>query len=240
MWAELPQALEALDAHPDVRAVLLTGQGKNFCAGIDFSALAGVVRVLDAGCPGRARERLLRDIQRWQASLTALERCRWPVIAAIDGACIGAGVDMITACDIRYCTESAYFCVKEVDLAITADMGTLQRLPGIVGDGAARELALTARRLGASEALALRLVSAVHPDAVALRIAAARTAAAIAARSPLAVAGTKRVLLHSRDHTVADGLEFVAAYNSALLPSADLQEVFRAVSAREQPRFAKL
>lgn len=153
---------------------------------------------------------------------------------------MGAGVDMISCCDIRFCSQSASFCVKEVDLAIVADLGTLQRLPHIVGHGAATELALTARRFGAEEALALGLVSKVLPDDSALTQHVERVAAQIAAKSPLAITGTKRVLLHARDRSVQEGLEYVATWNSSQLGSADLREAFQAMQQERQPAFAKL
>ncbi|BDA49242.1 Delta(3,5)-Delta(2,4)-dienoyl-CoA isomerase, mitochondrial [Coccomyxa sp. Obi] len=242
MWDELPQAFEMLDSRDDLRVVILRGQGRNFCAGIDFSALTGLAAAVNMPCPGRAREALRRSILRWQDSLTSLERCRWPVIAAVQGACVGAGVDMITAADIRYCTADATFCVKEVDLAIVADMGTLQRLPGIVGEGIARELALTARVIGAEEANAIGLVSAVFPNVQALYAEVDRIAAAMAAKSPLAITGTKRIMLHSRDHRVSDGLDYVATWNSAQMLSEDMQKVMQTLASksREQPQFSKL
>ncbi|GAQ78245.1 hypothetical protein KFL_000100115 [Klebsormidium nitens] len=157
MWEEIPKAMRLADNMGDVRVIILKGAGRHFCAGIDVSSLAQfMVANKDLG-EGREQEKLRRDIKEMQASFTAFEECRKPVIAAVHGACIGAGVDMITACDIRYCTEDARFSVKEVDLAITADIGTLQRLPGIVGEGIARELALTAREFDGQEAKDLKL-----------------------------------------------------------------------------------
>ncbi|KAL0034002.1 hypothetical protein WJX79_002335 [Trebouxia sp. C0005] len=160
---------------------------------------------------------------------------------AVQGACFGAGVDIITACDIRYSTQAATFCVKEVDVAIVADVGTLQRLPPIVGQGVASELALTARVIKGEEARQLGLVSQCFADETALLQHAHKTAELIASKSPLAVVGTKRVLVHARDHSVPDGLDYVAAYNAAMLPSADIQEVFKAVvKERRAPNFSKL
>ena len=164
-----------------------------------------------------------------QDSFTAFERCRKPVLCAVQGACFGGGVDMAVACDVRYCSADARFCVKEVDLAITADIGTLQRLPTLVGHGVATEMALTARVVGAEEAKAIGLEAAV-----------AESAAALAAKSPLAVQGTKQAMLHARDHSVGDGLEFVAMMNSARLTSEDLSEAMGAKFARRAPTFSKL
>ncbi|EIE24808.1 ClpP/crotonase [Coccomyxa subellipsoidea C-169] len=242
MWDELPPALELLDRRDDLRVVVLKGHGRNFCAGIDFSALKGLSASVDLSCPGRSREALRRSILRWQDSLTSLEKCRWPVIAAVQGACVGAGVDMITAADIRYCSADATFCVKEVDLAIVADMGTLQRLPGIVGEGVARELALTARIISAEEAKRVGLVTEVFPDVAALYAAVDRIAATMAAKSPLAITGTKRVMLHSRDMTVSNGLDYVATWNSAQMLSEDIQTVIESLArkSKQLPPFSKL
>ena len=181
-----------------------------------------------------------RHVRGLQDSFTAFERCRKPVLCAVQGACFGGGVDMAVACDVRYCSADARFCVKEVDLAITADIGTLQRLPTLVGHGVATEMALTARVVGAEEAKAIGLVTEVAPDAAALEAAVAERAKAMAAKSPLAVQGTKQAMLHARDHSVGDGLEFVAMMNSARLTSEDLSEAMGAKFARRAPTFSKL
>ena len=280
-FVELREAMRELGADPDVRCVVLRGQGKHFCAGADLSALASAAPRGDDPCPGRERERLYAQIIAWQAAMTSLEDCRVPVVAAVHGACVGAGVDLITAADVRLASADATFCVKEVDLAIVADLvgrwsgwmggggwgegwqwrldaapatlspshphpttpsallsqGTLQRLPRIVGDGVARELALTARTISAAEAERVGLVSRVLPSPTALHADALATAAALAAKSPLALAGTKRVLLDGRGVGVGAGLRAVAAHNAAFLPSADLAEALAAAAGRRAPVF---
>ncbi|KAL3134010.1 hypothetical protein ABBQ32_008448 [Trebouxia sp. C0010 RCD-2024] len=243
MWTELPQVFEALDKMDDVYAIVLGGEGKNFCAGIDTASLEAdfINPSTTAQCPARVRERLLHRIKSSQHTINAIELCRWPVIAAVQGACFGAGIDIITACDIRYSTNAATFCVKEVDVAIVADVGTLQRLPTIVGQGIASELSLTARVIKGEEAKQMGLVTQCFADETALLQHAHSTAELLAAKSPLATIGTKRVLIHARDHSVSDSLDYVAAYNAAMLPSRDIQEVFSAVvKGRRQPRFSKL
>lgn len=159
-FSEFPKALHELDQNPNVSVILLSGSGDHFCSGIDLKALE-FLSCNYSGDRGRSGERLRRQIKFMQDAITAVERCRKPVIAAIHGACIGGGMNIITACDVRYCTKSAFFSVKEIDLAITADLGTLQRLPGIVGFGNAMELALTGRRFSGQEAKELGLVSRV-------------------------------------------------------------------------------
>lgn len=272
MWREIPKGLEWLEQNggravragaltaavppaPPCSALLLTpsvcamqivlsADGRNFCAGIDLGALAGDTLQVGGGemeCQGRARRTFLAFLDELQAGMTACERCSCPVIAAVHGACFGAGVDLITACDIRYASADATFCVKEVDLAIVADMGTLARLPGIVGDGVARELALTARVIPAQEAAQLRLVTSVLPGREALLAAATAAARSLAAKSPLAVSGTKRVLLRQRGRSVEEGLRDVAMWNAAQLPgSQDLREVVAARAEGRAPRFSKL
>lgn len=175
-----------------------------------------------------------------QDSITAVEKCRKPIIAAVHGACIGGGIDLITACDIRYCTESAFFSVKEVDVGITADLGTLQRLPRIVGYGNAVELALTGRRFTGIEAKAMGLVSGVFRDKKSLDDGVRLIAEGIAAKSPLAVTGTKAVLLRSRDVTLEQGLDYVATWNAAMLLSSDLTEAIAAQTQKKKPVFSKL
>lgn len=161
-FAELPTALSSLDQNPDVSVIVLSGAGKHFCSGIDLASLSSISEQSSSGLDrGRSSELLRRRIGSMQAAITAVERCRKPVIAAVHGACIGGGVDLVAACDVRYCSEDAFFSVKEVDLAIVADLGTLQRLPRIVGYANAMELALTARRFSGGEAKDIGLVSRV-------------------------------------------------------------------------------
>eukprot|EP00899_Mesostigma_viride_P015094 jgi/Mesvir1/23586/Mv18277-RA.1 len=245
LWEQIPTVFRELDDRGTIRAIILCGAGAHFCAGIELSNLDAMKSTWgDDACPGRRRFNFRRHIKKLQAAFTALEECKVPVIAAVHGCCFGAGLDLITACDLRYCTEDAQFCVKEVDLAITADIGTLQRLPGIVGHGVARELALTARVFSGAQANAMGLVTEAFPSREQLLAKAKETAILIAAKSPLAVAGTKAVLLHARDHpSVAEGLDYVATWNSAVLFSSDLDEGLAAAASRGKrpPRFnAKL
>jgi len=167
-FAEFPKALKSLDQNPNVSVIILAGAGQHFCSGIDLNTFSTIQTQTQSSDRGLSGERLRRDIKYMQAAVTALEDCRKPVIASIHGACIGGGIDIVTACDIRYSTEDAFFSVKEVDLAITADLGTLQRLPTIVGHGNAMELALTGRRFSASEAKQMGLVSRIFGSKVAL------------------------------------------------------------------------
>ncbi|XP_028795941.1 delta(3,5)-Delta(2,4)-dienoyl-CoA isomerase, peroxisomal-like [Neltuma alba] len=239
-FTELPKALHYLDHNPQVNVIVLSGAGGHFCSGIDLNSLSSTFKDHSSSDRGRSGEKLRRHILGLQDAITAIERCRKPVIASIQGACIGGGVDIITACDIRLCTKDAFFSVKEVDLAITSDLGTLQRLPSIVGYGNAIELALTARRFSGLEAKELGLVSRAFDSKHELDEAVWDVAEAIAAKSSLAVIGTKAVLLKSRDLTVEQGLDYVATRNAATLLSNDLHEAVLAHIQKRKPTFAKL
>ncbi|CAM6030872.1 unnamed protein product [Sphagnum balticum] len=245
LFRSLPLAIAKLDGNPDVRVIVLTGSGAHFCAGIDLSTFA---QIAGGGGGGGGRrnqtkkeKKLRRDVKELQSSFTAFEECRKPVIAAIHGACIGGGIDMITACDLRYCTKDASFSVKEVDLAITADLGTLQRLPRLIGHGNTMELALTGRKFTGSEAKSMGLVQDVYDSKAEMLAAVETLAKQIASKSPLAVVGTKAVLLKSRDLTVAQGLEYVALWNAAMLISQDLKTAIQAQNHKQsKPFFSKL
>jgi enoyl-CoA hydratase len=237
MWQELRAVFEALDAASDVRAVILGGSGSHFSTGIDLEYLYALKQEMDGLGQGRKQEFLHRVIVDLQDSVNAVERCRKPVIAAIHGYCLGGGVDIACACDLRLATAAARFSVKEVDLAIVADLGTLQRLPAIVGQGIARELAFTGRRFNGEEARSFGFVNQVHPDRQALEAAAVALAEDLAAKSPLTLRGIKETMNFSRDHSIADGLRHVAVRNAAMLVSKDLEEAVVAFMQNRPPRF---
>ena len=215
-WDGLRAAFEQVDADEDVRAVVLAGAGKHFCAGMDLSVFTSLQARMTAD-RAETRRRLIDFIENLQAAVTAAECCRKPVLAAIHGGCIGGGVDLVTACDIRYCTEDAYFTVKEVDLGIVADMGTLQRLPRILHPGLVAELALTARKMYGPEAAAAGMVNRTFADRETLLAGVQAVARSIAEKPAAVVEGIKRNLLHAREHTTAESLRFVAEYSADLL-----------------------
>ena len=220
MWIEIEHCFRWIDATSAIRVAVLSGRGKHFCAGIDLALFADLKDAsLEAARQAESRR---NTILRLQNNLNAIEACRKPVLAAIHYTCIGAGVDMTCCCDMRYCTEDAYFSIKEIDIAIVADVGTLQRLPRIIGDGRVRELAYTGRRMDAAEALASGFVNQVFADRGAMHDGVMAIAATIAKRSPLAVRGTKELLLYGRDHSVADGLRYVANWNAGMMSATDL------------------
>ncbi len=235
MWQELKEVFDWLSTS-SARVGVLSARGKHFTAGIDLDLLMTFKSDIDALPEADRQENLRERIVELQNTISAAESCRKPIIAAIHGACIGGGVDLITACDMRYATREAKFSIKEVDLAIVADMGTLQRLPRLIGDGLARELAYSGRTFDGNEAQAMGLVNQIFPDQDSLMKFVMELAATIARKSPVTIRGIKDTLNYSRDHSVAEGLAYVAAKNSVILFSPDLAE---ALTAAQQKRMAK-
>ena len=237
-WRELPEVFGRLDADDDVRAVVLTGAGPHFSYGLDLLAMAGdLAPVLADSAKARQRTDFHQLVRRMQAAISAVADCRKPVVAAISGWCIGGGVDLITAADIRYASADAKFSVREVRVGMVADVGSLARLPALIGDGHLRELALTGKDVDAPHAARIGLVNDVYPDPRAVLAAARATAAEIAANPPLVVQGVKAVLDHTRSASVEDSLRFVAAWNAAFLPSEDLSEAVTALFEKRPPTF---
>ncbi|MFZ3081385.1 crotonase/enoyl-CoA hydratase family protein [Rhodoferax ferrireducens] len=194
MWQEIRKAFQWVDETPEARVAILEGEGKLFTAGIDLQMMMGLGPQIQNECDGRTREALRRVILDLQDTLTSLERCRKPVLAAIHGACVGGGIDLITCADMRYCSVDAYFTIKEIDIGMTADVGTLQRLPRLIGEGMARELAYTGRKFSADEAREMRLVNRVFDSRESLRAGVLEIATTIAAKSPLSIRGTKEMI----------------------------------------------
>ena len=186
---------------------------------------------------GHQQEFLFHQIQKLQKAFSALEKCTKPVIAAVHGGCIGGGIDLITACDMRYASSDATFCVKEIDLAIVADVGTLQRLPRLIGEGRSRELAFTGRTVSAQEALEMGLVNAVFDNRDMLMEETTKIATQITLKSPLTIRGIKHVMNFSKEHTVADGLQYVAAWNASMLLSEDVQIAIKSIMSKTTPTF---
>ncbi len=237
MWQEIRQVFEWVDATPEARVAILAGEGKNFCAGIDLVMLGSIQQRIAHPDGARSREALRRLILDLQDCLSRIERCRKPVIAAIHGACVGGALDLVSCCDMRYATSDAIFSIKEIDLAMVADVGTLQRLPHLIGQGLSRELAYTGRNVDAEEAEKIGLINRVFATKTALTAAVQEIAQNIATKSPLAIRGLKEVMNFSRDHSVADGLNFVATWNAALLLSGDLNECITAQREKRAPKF---
>lgn len=226
-WVEMESVMKHLSDRADVRVVILSGEGKHFCAGIDLATLMSQ-NAMTITCEARKRESLRKFITKLQNTITAIEKCSKPVIAAIHNGCIGGAVDIIAACDMRYCTDDAYFTIKETDLGLVADIGTMQRLPTILNPGRMAEMAYTGRKVYGPEAKAISLVNEMYSDKDTMMEEVTKLAANIATKSPLVIRGIKEMLLYKRDHTVQDSLDYMATYNAAMLLSRDLMEAFQA------------
>jgi len=238
-WRELPEIVSGISADASARAVVISSTGRHFSAGMDLSVFTG--DGLSAGeDPGRRHARLRSNAQVLQWSFTALEKARVPVLAAVQGGVIGGAVDLVTACDLRYATADAFFCVQEINIGMTADVGTLQRLGKVVPEGVARELAYTGRRMPAQRAYEVGLVQQVYPDADALLEGVLATAREIASKSPLAVWGTKVAMNYARDHPVDDSLEQIATWQAGMFQPEDMMEAFTAKAEGRAPVFPDL
>jgi enoyl-CoA hydratase len=239
-WREMPEAFAWLDASSEVRAIVLRGEGAHFSYGLDLATMgAELGAVLGDGVASGAdeRTRLLSLIERLQRAISCVAACRKPVIAAVAGWCIGGGVDLVTACDVRLCAADARFSVREVKLAIVADMGSLQRLPRIIGQGHARELAFTGKDIDADRALRIGLVSDVYEDEAAVLAAARTMATEIAEASPIAVQGIKQVMSYGDERAVLDAERYVAVWNAAFLASNDLVEAIQSFMEKRPAKF---
>ncbi|MGZ3420374.1 MAG: crotonase/enoyl-CoA hydratase family protein [Polyangiales bacterium] len=237
-WRECPRVFEALDRDESVRAIVVSGDGNHFTYGLDLPAMMGDLGPVLSDGLAAARTKLHDKVIELQRAFQVIASCRKPVIAAVHGWCIGGGVDMIAACDVRLCTKDAKFSVREVKVAMVADIGSLQRLPAIIGHGHTRELAFTGKDIDAARALRIGLVNDVYDGKESLLEAAHAMAREIAANPPLVVQGVKQVLEAAHAPAVDAGLRYVAAWNSAFLPSKDLGEAFGAFLERRPPKFS--
>jgi len=238
LWFAIGNCFSELDESKSVRVCIISGVDSNFTSGIDLKYLQHLLHEIHKyDCDGRKREFLRSKILKLQAAFSQIESCRKPVIAAIHGGCIGAGVDLISACDIRYSTKNSVFQIKEIDLGITADVGTLQRLPHLIPQGIVRELAFTGRKFSGNEAQSLGLVNYCYEDKKTMMTEVRKIADQIASKSPLAMRGVKEMLLYSRDHSVVSGLNHVATWNSAMLLSSDLEESIMALMQKRSPEY---
>jgi len=240
-WSELPEIVRTLDDTGEARAIVISSTGKHFTAGMDLSVFTSdrTAGERDAEM-GRRRANFRRDVLRLQETFSCLDRARMPVLAAVQGGCIGGGVDMISACDMRYCSEDAFFCIQEINIGMTADVGTFPRLPQLIPQGIVRELAYTGRRLAAHEALEVGLVNRVFPSHEALVAGVLAVAREIAERSPLAVWGSKEMLNYARDHSIADGLDYIATWQTGMFQPGDMLESFAAKSESRRPAYPDL
>ena len=238
-WRELPEIVTGISDAASARVVVLSSTGRHFSAGMDLSVFLDDHLVAGAD-PGRRHARLRSNAKVLQWSFTALEKARVPVLAAVQGGVIGGAVDLVTACDLRYASADAFFCVQEVNIGMTADVGTLQRLGKVVPEGVARELAFTGHRMPARRAYEVGLVQGIYPDAEALLAGVMDTAREIAAKSPLAIWGTKVAMNYARDHPVDDSLEQIATWQAGMFQPEDMMEAFAAKNEQRAPVFPDL
>ncbi len=251
LWRDLPRAMDAVGAEPSVRVVVVAAKGPHFSVGLDLKSMGSVLAgggeaeaeataggggTSAASMAARARG-ARREVLRLQDAITAVARCPKPVVAAVHGYCIGGGVDLIAACDIRLGSADAVFSVREAKMAIVADLGSLQRLPAIIGTGHVAELAFTGKDISAERAKEIGLLNDVATDADGVLKAARALAAEIAANSPIAVQGAKAVLAANEGRTVAEGLDYVATWNAGMLASDDLTEAVTAFMEKRAPKF---
>ena len=232
-WDELKAVFEDLGARKEVRVIILSAEGKIFCAGIDLELLMSVKDFETV--PADQRWKSLHEmVVKLQDCVSAIERCEKPVLAAVHNGCIGGGVDIIAACDLRYCTNDSYFTIKEIDMGMVADLGTLQRLPKFVKPAVVAEMAYTGRAVSGEEAVVIGLANACFLSRETMLEGVVKIATQIASKSPLSVRGTKKTLLNARDHSVTGGLDFIARHNADHLLSDDLKESFSAMMEKRK------
>ena len=238
-WQELPQIVREIDEHSAARVIVISSQGKHFSAGMDLSVFANMTANFQ-GEPSRSAERMRRLVLKLQDSFDALEEVRIPVLVAMQGGVIGGAVDMICACDSRYCTEDAFFTIKETQIGMTADVGTLQRLPNLMPHGLVKEMAYTGRNMPSAEALSCGFVNQVFADQQSMLDHVMKVAQQIAANSPMAVAGCKEMLNYSRENTIRDSLNYMATWQSGMFQMPDVQEAIQAQKEKRHPKFDDL
>ena len=238
-WRELPAVVKAIDREAAARVIVISSTGKHFTAGMDFKAFSNM-STSTGGEPARTGESFRRMVLELQDAFNALENARMPVLVAIQGACVGGGVDMVCAADSRYCTADAFFTIKETALAMTADLGTLQRLPHLMPQGLVRELAYTSRKFTATEALNTGFVNAVFETQQEMLTEVMAIARQIVRQSPMAVTGTKEMINYSRDHGVAESLRYMATWQAGMFSLPDLQQALKAQMEKCDAEFEEL
>ncbi len=240
-WKELPLVVQEISDSASARVIVLSSTGKHFCAGMDLSVFTDGSGIKNDLEPGRRHLDLRNTVLQLQDVFNRLENARMPVLAAVQGGCIGGAVDMVSACDSRYCTQESFFSIEETKLGMTADLGTMQRLPYLIPQGLMRELAYTGRRMYADEAKEFGLVNKVYADQAAMLEGVMEIAGQIAARSPLAVTGAKEMINYTRDHNMADSLNAMSLWQSGMYqPQVDMMETFSAKMEKREPQFEEL
>lgn len=245
-WDELPALVRDIDINAKARVIVISSTGPHFSSGLDTAVFGQSTQITDKSPDEVAREKrlhglkLYESIKHMQKTFTALEECRLPILAAIQGGAIGGAVDLITACDMRYMTENAFLTIYEINIGMTADVGTFPRITKLIPEGIVKELAYTGRRMMAEEAKHVGIVNGIYPDQESLVEGVMNIAAQIAARAPLAVYGSKRMINYARDHSTADGLDYIGIWNASMLQHDEIAEAFSAASEKREADFVDL
>lgn len=242
-WNDLPAVVKDIDHHAKARVIVISSTGPHFTAGLDlkeFAVAEGLDLADEQTKDTQAAADFYSQVSLMQSSFTVLEQCRLPILAAIQGGCIGGGVDFTTACDIRYACEGAFFTIHEIKIAMTADVGTFPRIVKLLPEGIVRELAYTGRPMSAEEALSLGFVNQVYPDQDSMLEGVMKIAEEIASNAPLAVYGCKKMITYARDHTTADGLDYVAVWNMSMLKPEEMMESQMAKLENRPPQYVDL
>ncbi len=240
-WIDLPKIIHDIDRNAKARVIVISSTGKHFTAGMDLAVFARPDGITGAKTDPHLRaERFRHDLSALQESFSCLDSARIPVIAAVQGGCIGAGVDMVSACDIRFATKDAFFCIQEINIGMTADVGTFPRLCRLIPEGWVRQIAYTGERLPAQKAKEIGLINEVFDTQAAMLDHVMALAREIASKNPLAVSGSKAMINYARDHSTADALDYIAVWNAAMLSPGHMQETFKAKSENREPVFPDL
>ena len=241
-WNELPVIIQDINDHARARVIAITSTGKHFCAGMDLSVFSAGDGVVPHGKADRETrgENFRHHVMHLQDTFSCLDNARIPVLVAIQGGCIGGAVDMISACDIRWASADAFFCIQEINIGMTADVGTFPRLCKLIPEGWVRELAYTGRRLSAQKAKEIGLINDIFDSHEALVAHVLETAREIAAKAPLAVTGSKVMINYARDHSIKDSLDYIATWQAGMFSPAQMAEAFRAKSADEPAQYPDL
>lgn len=244
-WDELPEIIAELDENSAARVIVLSSTGPHFTAGIDTAVFSNSAALSDDPVLAEKQRRthgakLYDTVNYLQQTFTCLEQCRVPVLAAIQGGVIGGGVDLITACDMRYMTADSFLTIFEINIGMTADVGTFPRITRLLPEGVVKELAYTGRRMSAEEAKSLGFINAIFPDQDALLAGVMEIAAQIASKAPLAIYGSKRIINYSRDHSTADALDYIGIWNASMLQNAEIMEAMTAAAEKRPAEFVDL
>jgi enoyl-CoA hydratase len=241
VWRELPEIVRDIDRNAKARVIVISSTGKHFTAGMDLAVFQRPEGIAAGRSDPHLRaEKFRADLKTLQQSFNCLDEARVPVIICVQGGCIGAGVDMISACDIRFAAKDAFFCIQEINIGMTADVGTFPRFTRLMPDGWVRQIAYTGERLPAEKALRLGLINEMFDTQPAMLDHAMKLAREIAGKNPLAVAGSKAMINYARDHSIADALDYIGVWNAAMLSGPHMQEAFKAKAEKRDPDFPDL